>query len=218
MSVPALGRVDPDRVEGKVAAIILAAGGSARMKGRNKLLLPVKGLPMIATVTHVVLSEGYDPVCIITGYDESNVRQALGNQRVHLVHNKSWQAGMSGSLKLGLAALPQVVAGVLVVLGDMPLLSAPTLRALNKSFKQADGRMIVYPSYRGRQGNPVLFPRRYFGEMSTISGDRGCKVVLRNHVQESVAVPVESKDVIIDCDREEDYVRLLRRLEGKPVA
>ena len=41
------------------------------------------------------------------------------------------------------------------------------------------GAGIIVPTHAGRRGNPVLWPRAYFGEMLQLEGDAGAKRLLR---------------------------------------
>lgn len=199
-----------------VAAIILAAGGSSRMKGENKLLLPVEGVPMILSVCRNVLSAGYDPTIVVTGYDEQNIQLALKSVDAHIVHNNGWNRGMSGSIQTGVAALPEDAPGCLIMLGDMPLVSVDTLKTLKDTFLASAGKKITYPLFKGRQANPVMFPKHYFHEILSISGDEGCKSVLQSHSDQSLALTMTSAEVVTDCDTQQDYARLLEEIEREP--
>lgn len=95
----------------------------------------------------------------------------------------------------------------------MPFLTASTLDMLREGFRRNSGKRIIYPSYDGRQANPVLFPKQYFGEIIAAEGEKGCKSVLKRHAAEAVAVPVDSDEVVLDCDTKEDYLRITKLLE-----
>ena len=201
-----------------IAAIILAAGGSTRMGGQNKLLLPFNGQPMIARVTVTVLEADYEPVLVVPGFAGDEIRNALAGLSVGFAHNKDWSDGMAGSIRTGLEAVRAAADGMLIVLADMPLLSATTLRLLKRQFAQSKGAKMVFPVYGTRQGNPVLMPAKFFPEIASLTGDRGCKVLLTRYGDESVAVPVETEDVIWDIDNETDYSKLISADKGGPLA
>ena len=57
-----------------VICVVLAAGSSTRMGGRNKLLEPVDGAPMVATVVRAALASRADEVVVVTGEDRERVR------------------------------------------------------------------------------------------------------------------------------------------------
>jgi molybdenum cofactor cytidylyltransferase len=127
---------------------------------------------------------------------------------VQVVANRRWRQGLASSLEAGLQALSPEVCGALFVLADMPLVSAKTLQALKDQFTRHSCDAIVYPAHQGRQGNPVLFPRRFFDEIMALKGDRGAQGVLHRHAAEAIALPVESRTVLVDCDTDEDYADL----------
>ncbi|UCH62026.1 MAG: nucleotidyltransferase family protein [Fidelibacterota bacterium] len=195
-----------------VAAVILAAGESTRMPG-NKLLLPIGGQPMIAGAVDAATKAGCSPIIVVAGYNERAIHQALKGREVQFVSNPSWELGLAGSLRIGIAALPDTVDGALIMLGDMPLVKATTIQTLKTAFSANGGKRIVYPAYEGRQGNPVLFPARFFEELLKLQGDRGAKALLQKYTTDTVAVPVASGEVLLDCDTEADYTRALSLLE-----
>ena len=188
------------------------------MGGQNKLLLPFKGQPMIAQVTETVLEAEYDPVMVVTGFAGDEIRNALAGLSVGFVHNKAWSDGMAGSIRTGLEAVRATADGMLIVLADMPLMSATTLRRLKRQFVQSKGAKMVFPVYGTRQGNPVLMPAKFFPEIASLRGDRGCKVLLTRYGDETVAVPVETEDVIWDIDNETVYSKLISADKGGPLA
>ena len=54
----------------KISATVLAAGKSSRMEEVNKLLLPIDGTPMIRRVTENVLLAEFNPVVVVTGFEQ----------------------------------------------------------------------------------------------------------------------------------------------------
>jgi len=203
------------KIKMKIASILLAAGGSVRMGGKNKLLFTINGKTMIDAVCEIVETADFSPILVITGYDEQNVKLALNDRNVEFVHNHEWQLGMSSSIKKGILALPKDVFGCIIILGDMPLVSDTILIRLKKTFLEFQGKKIIYPIHNNCQANPVLFPRKYFKEILSISGDKGCKSILRDFPADSISVPVKSNGVIIDCDTKNDFSKLLNKMEGK---
>ncbi len=188
------------------------------MGGQNKLLLPFKGQTIIAKVTETVLEADYEPVMVVTGFAGEEIHEALAGLSVGFVHNKDWSDGMAGSIRAGLEAVRATAEGLLIVLADMPLLSATTLRLLKRQFTRSKGAKMVFPVYGTQQGNPVLMPAKFFPEIASLTGDRGCKVLLNRYPEESMGVLVETQDVILDCDNETDYLRLISANKGSSIA
>ena len=178
------------------------------MQAGHKLLLPVNGRPMIATVVDQVLAADFRPLVVVTGFNGHAIIKALEGLSVQVVANRRWRQWLATSLKCGLKALPAETTGALFVLADMPLVDVKTLVELRELFTQQGCDAIVYPAHQGRQGNPVLFPRRFFSEIMALKGDRGAQGVLRRHSADSIALPVDSRTVLVDFDTDQDYAAL----------
>ena len=204
----AAGRPEP-QPRPQVAALVLAAGRSTRMAPHNKLLLAdPAGTPMIARVVDHVLSSQARPVLVVTGHRGEAIRAALAGRPVRFVDAPDYAAGLSASLKAGIAALPAEVAAVLVCLGDMPLVSGRILDRLLAAYDPAAGRRIVRPAHQGRPGNPVLWDRAFFAEILSLTGDAGARGLLRLHVAQVVDVAVEDDAVLLDFDTVESLAAL----------
>jgi molybdenum cofactor cytidylyltransferase len=187
-----------------VAAVVLAAGRSRRMAPHNKLLVPDSGgKPMIARVVDNVLSSNARPVIVVTGHQAELVEQALVGRPVRFVHASDYAEGLSASLKAGIAAVPVECAAALVCLGDMPLVTGRMIDRLLAAYDPDEGRLIVLPTFRGKQGNPMLWDRRFFAEILEISGDSGARHLLGRHMEGLAEVEMADEAVLRDFDTPE---------------
>ncbi len=185
----------------KIAALVLAAGRSSRMAPHNKLLVPVgNGETMIGRVVSHVLASQARPVLVVTGHQEEQLRAALAGREVTFVRAEHFAAGLAESLKSGIAAVPADCAAALVCLGDMPLVSPAALDRLIAAYDPDEGRPIVLPSFHGRQGNPVLWDRRFFAEIAALSGDSGARALLAAHQDLVAEVEMGDDAVLRDFD------------------
>jgi molybdenum cofactor cytidylyltransferase len=195
--------------EGKVpicvAAIVLAAGRSERM-GQPKQLLSVSGQPMVRRITEAVCASGLAQVVVVVGAHAGTVEEALTGLPVELVHNHAWQEGMSTSLRVGLRALRPDIEAVLVVLADQPGLTPGLLQRLVQRYHATEAP-IVAPFYRGRRGNPVLFARSLFSDLSAIHGDRGGRQIITRYEERMEKVACDDPAIVQDVDTLEDYER-----------
>ncbi|MCC7271716.1 MAG: molybdopterin-binding/glycosyltransferase family 2 protein [Alphaproteobacteria bacterium] len=192
----------------RIAALVLAAGPSRRMGPANKLLLPVDGAPMLARTLDAVLAAKARPVIIVTGHQRESVEAAVAGRPVTVVHNPDYAAGLSTSLKAGIAALPADVDGVVVCLGDMPRVGAAAIDRLIAAFNPVEGRAICVPTAGGKRGNPVLWARRFFPEMTAVSGDVGARHLVAAHADQVVEVEVGDPGVLLDLDTPEALAAL----------
>lgn len=199
----------------QVAALVLAAGRSRRMAPLNKLLVPDnKGVPMVARVIANVLDSRARPVIAVTGYERERVEEALAGRPVLIAQTEDYAEGLSASLKAGLAALPPEAEGVLVCLGDMPLITGPMLDRLLAAFDPEEGRAIVMPTFRGKQGNPMLWSREFLPEMMQITGDVGARHLAGKYADRVVEVEMADDAVLRDFDTT-DALRLNPEFAGR---
>jgi molybdenum cofactor cytidylyltransferase len=183
----------------RIAAVVLAAGLARRM-GSNKLLAPIDGAPMIARAVDAALASEARPVIVVTGNEAEKLRAALTGRAVTFVHNPDFAQGLSASIKRGVAAVPPECDGALICLGDMPRVAAEDIDRLIAAFNPVEGRAICVPVRGGKRGNPVLWARRFFGEMQELAGDAGAKHLIGAHGEAAAEVAMEGDGVLIDID------------------
>ncbi|RAU22318.1 nucleotidyltransferase family protein [Paramagnetospirillum kuznetsovii] len=185
----------------KIAGLVLAAGAASRM-GRDKRLLPVGGVPMVLLAIQAAQGAGLDPVMVVTGPDALDGLPPT----VQVIRNPDPGRGMASSLVLGVESLPADAQAVVVLLADMPLVTAGHVAALAAAF---DPRGIVVPICAGRRGNPVLLGRSFFPEIVGLTGDKGARGLMARHADAVVELDMD-RAVLVDVDTPED----LRILEA----
>jgi molybdenum cofactor cytidylyltransferase len=195
-------------VSARVAAIVLAAGRSSRLAPANKLLELIDGAPIVRRVAGIALASGAGPVIVVTGFDAARVANAVHDLRVTIVHNATFEEGLSSSLRAGLSALPSDSDGTLILLGDMPAIESSDLEALIAAFAAKDRQAICVPVRHGRRGNPVLWGAAYFAEMMSLSGDVGAKPLMARHTEHVTEVAAGSDGIFADVDTPSDLARL----------
>ncbi len=188
-----------------VAGIVLAAGGSQRL-GTPKQLLEWQGHPFISQVIKNGLEAGLWPLVVVTGAESDQIRQAISDFRVEIVHNPDWKSGQSTSMKAGLAALIGEPQAAMFLLSDQPQVSPNLIRQLIETWYE-ERKPITVPQIDGRRGNPVLFARETFDTLNTITGDKGGRAVFDRF--ETTWLPwVDARDRL-DVDNGTDYPRLI---------
>ena len=198
----------------KIAVLLLAAGRSTRM-GANKLLAEVDGRPMVARIAQRLLAARARPILAVLGNDANAVDAALGRLPVERVRNPDYAQGLATSLKRGLAALPADADGVIVCLGDMPLVSGRHLDRLAAAFNPLEGRAIIVPTRRGKRGNPVLWGRQFFAEMAGLAGDVGARQLIGEHADLVAEVEMDDDGVLIDIDTPEALESLREKIPAR---
>jgi molybdenum cofactor cytidylyltransferase len=194
----------------RVAALVLAAGLSRRMGTLNKLLIAIDGKPMLRHVAEAAAASEARPLIVVTGHEREKVEAALAglDPAPRFVFNPDAAAGLSTSLKCGLAALPPESDGAVVCLGDMPRVTPAAIDGLIAAFNPVEGRAICVPVRGGKRGNPVLLARSLFAELAGISGDVGARDLVAAHPELVAEVEVENEGVLIDIDTPQALARL----------
>ena len=193
------------------SAVVLAAGTSSRMEGRNKLLLPIGDKPVIRlTVEHVVAARPHE-IVVVTGFQGRDVGRAIVDLPVTVQPNLRFEDGQMTSVAAGVAALANATDAVMVCLGDMVLLDTQDYLDLVAAYEAATDSSIVIPYCGEERGNPILFAASYAPEV--VAGDRklGCRK-LANAYPNEVHRHVAAHDrYTTDMDTPDDYERIRRR-------
>jgi molybdenum cofactor cytidylyltransferase len=208
---PAPRREEPPRIAGAIAAVVLAAGRASRM-GSNKLVADLDGEPIVRRTVRAVLASAARPVVVVTGHEAAAVHGALAGLDVRFVHNPDYAAGMSTSLRAGVAAAGAVDAAM-ICLGDMPRLEARHFDGLIAAYRAGDPDEILVPVYDRKRGNPVLWPRRYFAEIAALTGDVGARALLEQHADHVRPIASDDAAILVDVDTPDALAELRR---GRP--
>jgi len=183
---------------------VLAAGLARRM-GRQKLLLSLRGTPIIRWSV-VALRPHVDDLVVVTGADAEAVHAALEGLPVRLVANPRPEAGQGSSIAVGAAVLSPGTRAVIIALGDQPHVPDDVVPALLATWRRT-GHAIVTPVYRGVQGTPVLFAAEVFAELAALTGDTGARGVVGARPERVARVAFDTP-MPADVDTPEDFARL----------
>ncbi|MCX5496983.1 nucleotidyltransferase family protein [Kaistia dalseonensis] len=197
----------------RIAILILAAGQGRRMGGPNKLLAEIDGRSLVRRAAEAALASAAASVTVVTGHRREAIELALAGLPVQLVHNEDHADGLATSLRAGIAHLGEGCDAVLVMLADMPAISAAILDRLMAAFAPEEGRLIVVPTHEGARGNPVILSRSFFPEIAALTGDKGARGLIAAH--DDVVVEVEiGPEVMLDLDTPEGLAALGGRIVG----
>ncbi|MBI5014852.1 MAG: nucleotidyltransferase family protein [Deltaproteobacteria bacterium] len=185
------------------------------MPGAPKLLLPLGGRPLLRWAAEALVEGGLAPVVAVAGVDADGVVRALKGLPARVIQNPRCAEGVGTSIAAGIRALQaDEVNAVAIALGDMPLLSATTVRSLAAAFLTGEGSIVV-PLRRGRRGHPVLFDlARHRTALLALRGDQGARAILADLAAETVGIPVDDDGVLVDVDGPEDYRAVRERFNG----
>ena len=190
----------------KIAAILLAAGRSARFAASGgqeatKLAALVAGKPLARYAAEAALASSARPVVVVTGHAREAVEAALHGLPLRFVDNPAFASGLASSLKAGLAALPAEIGGAVVRLADMPAVAPALIDRLAAAFAAAPDALAAIPLAEGRRGNPVLLTRALFPAVAALEGDEGARCLLAGLPSERVVeIPTDDDGATLDID------------------
>jgi molybdenum cofactor cytidylyltransferase len=190
-----------------ISAVVLAAGRARRM-GEQKLLLPLRGKPVLQWVLETVLaSDVAEVICVVRDLESLPPRVSVTHEKLFWLVNQNADHGQSTSVIAGLWAIHPNSTGALFVVGDQPMMGSDLINALIGRFAKTTA-LIVAPTHNGQTRNPVLFRREIFPELLELSGDRGARGLIARHADQTEFVEWQDEFPFMDLDVREDYERL----------
>lgn len=191
-----------------LSLIVLAAGKSTRMRGRNKLLAKVAGKAMVRRVVETALNSQVDEVIVVLGWEEAKVRDALSELPCRFVVNENYEEGQSSSVKVGLNEVAEGTRAILILPGDVAKIDTRSINLVVDEYNRENGPIVV-AGYQNKPGHPILLSRELFKEIQGIDEQTyGLKSVLTNHAAHVRLVETNSENVLRDVDTPEDLKQL----------
>jgi len=186
-----------------ISSILLAAGLSKRMEGENKLTKKFQGIPLIKHSVKNILASSINELIIVLGYQKEIIEKLIDkHEKIRFIFNKDFESGMASSIKIGLNHLSNNTEAFFICLGDMPMVSSNIYDFLIKSRNQKD---IIVPTYKGQQGNPILFNKSIKEKIMSIDGDVGAKKILELNKNRILNLEINNQGVIRGFNAQMDF-------------
>lgn len=206
-----------------MAAIVLGGGMSQRMGKPNKLLLNHKGRSFLQHAVIALTEAGVSEVVVVLGHDSEYTRQQLVDlpalpkqQSVRWVVNTQYEQGQMTSVNCGLAALSGSKEGVLICLGDQPLINAGHIRQLIVAFENREnGKQIIVPFYQEQRGNPVILSELVCEQVLNGVSRPGCRRFIDSNPELVSKLSVEDEAFIFDIDTPEEFIALNLKYDNR---
>ena len=186
-----------------LSAILLAAGQSKRMDGENKLTKELRGIPLIKLSVKNILASSIDELIVVLGHQKEIIEKLIDkNEKIKFVFNKDFESGMASSIKTGLNHLSKNTEAFFICLGDMPMVNHNTY---NQLIKSRDNKEIIVPTYKERQGNPVLFDKSMKEKIMSIVGDVGAKKILELNKNKILNLEIDDQGITKGFDTQDNF-------------
>lgn len=183
-----------------IPILILAAGASSRMRGSDKLLELVDGMPLLRHRALAALAASSD--VFITLPTKNHPRaQTLRGLPVTLIPVPDAATGMAASLRTGVTALPEC-NHFMVLLADLPEITAVDMATL---ITQIDNNHLIFrgTSATDTPGHPIIFHAQLRPLFAGLTGDNGGRDIIAGHPTKLIALP--GQHATRDLDTPEDW-------------
>lgn len=185
--------------------VLLAAGASRRMAGRDKLLEVVDGVALLRRQALAALASGVGPVAVTLPVAQAARGAALAGLPVTLLAVSEAAEGMSASLRE--AANWAKGEALMVCPADMPEITAEDFATMARAY---EGAPLRGTDDDGMSGHPVVFPPELLAQVARLTGDEGARSVLRAHPPRAVPLPDRHATTDLDTPQEWAVWRALR--------
>ena len=186
-----------------ISAILLAAGQSKRMNGENKLTKEIQGIPLIKLSVKNILASSINELIIVLGHQKEIIEKLIDkNEKIKFVFNKNFESGMASSIKTGLNNLSEKTEAFFICLGDMPMINQDVY---NQLIKSRNNKEIIVPTYKGQQGNPILFSKSMKSIIISIEGDIGAKKILEQNKDKILKVKIDDINITKDFNTKDNF-------------
>ena len=191
----------------KIMGVILAAGNSTRMGKDNKLLRNVGDASLVRNTAVEMLNSDVDSCSIVLGYQSDKVAEVIKDLNISLILNPLWQEGQASSLKAALNTLDDTYSDLLIMLGDLPGVKSRHINTIIEEHLLTNNRRskITIPSFNGKKGNPVIWGRSFFPDLSNLEGDAGGRALFNHHPAAINLLDMDDPAGVTDTDTPEDF-------------
>ena len=185
--------------------LILAAGASSRMEGRDKLTLPIEGAPMLATM--ILRAEATRAPVLVALPPDNPTRAAIVSDCDAIpITVRDAAKGMGTSIATATALRPKGTSALMILPADMPDLTRDDLRAMQEAWQNAPENTILRATGEdGTPGHPVLFPATCFDALESLDGDQGARAVIAAHTGPVRKIPLPGRHALTDIDTPGDW-------------
>ncbi len=184
----------------KISAVVMASGHSKRFKG-DKLMALIDGVPMIEKLFMAIPKNLFETVAVVAR--DENIITLAEKYGFKGVYNGDKTDDTAITIRLGMENIFPDSDGCMFFVADQPWLRGETILSLADKFREEISKICML-GYDGHKGNPVVFPKEFFGELKNLLPKEQGKTVIKRYPEQAVAQEVENPLELKDIDYFED--------------
>lgn len=195
-----------------VSAIILAAGKSTRMEGRQKLLCQIGKKTIIEKTVDNLLGSKVDEVILVLGFFSREIIKKFSNysdKKLRIVINSNYNSGMSSSILAGLEKINIVSDSIMICLGDQPFIESELIDLLIDCYNSNRKGIVVPVNNKKTRGHPVIISLKYYKSLKSMQGDIGARKIIESNSDDICFFKISTNNIFTDIDTLEDYYKYI---------
>lgn len=163
--------------------LVLLAAGQASRFGQIKQIATYRQKPIVQYQIEKLLPLKL-PIILVLGYQQQHVLNAIPAQlktQIKIVYNPKWHTGMASSLgsAVHFAQLNTQAQALLFMPLDLVKVTQTDISQLVKTYQQHP-ELICCSCFKGIKTSPAIFPKHYFSQILTLTGDKGAMRLIKN--------------------------------------
>ncbi len=182
--------------------LILAAGAASRMRGADKLIERIDGIPQITRITTAALATGSAVFVALPG-DRPLRAAALSALPVTLIPVPDAAEGMGASIRTAAALIPG--GAVMILLADLVEITAQDLHRMIAAHAAHPMAILRGASHDGTPGHPAIIPADLRPALLTLAGDAGARGLFHSQRDRLRLVPLPDAHATTDLDTPEGW-------------
>lgn len=187
-----------------IPILILAAGRSSRMGGRDKMLEDVDGLPLLRRQV-LMANETGQPVFVALPLGNTARNDAIADLGVAILSVHDADEGLSGTMRGAVRHLPTCDA-FMITLGDLVMLQTSDLQSvIHARAAQPDHLIWRGATADGKPGHPIVFDDSLRHGFEGLKGDVGGEDLVKPLAAQTYLVRFADNRARFDLDTPADW-------------
>jgi len=143
---------------------------------------------------------------LVHRYDDKEFLALIEKYNIHFIPASKEDRSLGTSISIAMQKISNLNCfdTCSIFLADMPYISKSSIQTLLKVSSQSQ---IIRPSYKTKQGHPVIFGKDFFLDLTQVDGRGGAKSVITKNIFALHIVEVEDKGTVIDIDFPQDIYK-----------